>query len=36
MTAVRHNLERGPPNDHPRQVWFKYGTMSSGEDLNVI
>ena len=31
--AVGHNFERGPPRDHPCQVWF---SGFRGEDLNVI
>ena len=34
--AVGHNIERGPPKDHPRQkilVWF---SGFRGDDLNVI
>jgi hypothetical protein len=34
--AVGHNIEKGPPNDHPSQfalIWF---SGFRGDDLNVI
>jgi hypothetical protein len=27
--GLSHNFERGPPKDHPSQIWFR------GEDFNV-
>ena len=30
--AVVHIIEKGPPNDHPSQIWF---SGFRGEDLNV-
>jgi hypothetical protein len=30
--VVGHNIGRGPPKDHPSQIWFS----GSREDLNVI
>jgi hypothetical protein len=29
---VGHNLERGPPKEHPDQIWFS----GFRQDLNVI
>ena len=34
--AVRHNIERGPPKDHPSQSCFNLVQRFRGEDLNVI
>ena len=34
--AVGHNIERGPPNDHPSQICFNLVRGFRGEDLNVI
>ena len=31
--AVVHIIEKGPPNDHPSQIWF---SGFKGEDLNAI
>jgi len=31
--VVGHNIEKGPPKDHPSQIWF---SGFRGEDLNVI
>ena len=34
--TVGHNIEKGPPNDHPAKfalIWF---SSFRGEDLNVI
>jgi hypothetical protein len=31
--AVEHNIVRGPPKDHPHQIWF---SGFRGKDLNVI
>ena len=31
--AVGHTIEKGPPKDHPSQIWF---SGFRGEDLNVI
>ena len=34
--AVGHNIERGPPKDHPSQICFNLVQRFRGEDLNVI
>jgi hypothetical protein len=34
--AVRHNIERGPPKDHPRQLFLVWFSGFRGDDLNVI
>ena len=34
--AVTHNIERGPPKDHPSQICFIWFSGFRGEDLNVI
>jgi hypothetical protein len=34
--AVRHNIEKGPPNDHPSQIALNWFSGFRGEDLNVI
>ena len=34
--AVGHNVERGPPKDHPSQICFNLVQRFRGEDLNVI
>ena len=33
--AVKHNIYRGPPKNHPCQVWFNLVQRLRGEDLNV-
>ena len=30
--VIRHTFEKGPPKNHPRQIWF---SSFRGEDLNV-
>ena len=34
--AVRHNIEKGPPKDHPSQIALIWFGGFRGEDLNVI
>jgi hypothetical protein len=34
--VVGHNIERGPPKDHPSQICFNWFSGFRGEDLNVI
>ena len=34
--AVRHNIERELPKDHPSQICFNLVSGFRGEDLNVI
>ena len=34
--AVGHNIERGPPKDHPSQICLIWFSCFRGEDLNVI
>jgi hypothetical protein len=34
--AVGHNIERGPPKDHPSQICFNLVQRFIREDLNVI
>ena len=34
--AVGHNFERGPPRDHPYQVWFNLVPRFQRRSLNVI
>jgi hypothetical protein len=34
--AVGHNIEKGPPKDHPSQICFNWFSGFRGEDLNVI
>jgi predicted AAA+ superfamily ATPase len=34
--AVGHNIERGPPKDHPSQICFNLVQRFRGEDLKVI
>jgi hypothetical protein len=34
--AVGHNIERGPPKDHPSQICFNLVQHFRGEDLKVI
>jgi hypothetical protein len=31
--AVGHNIERGPPKDHPNQIYFKFGSAVSEEKI---
>jgi hypothetical protein len=34
--AVGHNIEKGPPKDHPSQICFNLVQRFQWEDLNVI
>jgi hypothetical protein len=34
--AVGHNIERGPPKDHPSHFCFNLVQRFRGKDLNVI